>query len=252
VGRAAGHTSQDIGATAVGHIAGYQDQGYHATAVGRRSAQYGQQQYAVAIGADAGRYCQQQYAVAIGYQAGYGNNCCGFQGQYSVAIGYNAGYCYQNQYSIAINATDGALNPDNSGLYINPVREDTESTEYSVYYNYITKELTYTVPVGPTLPQNLQDGNGDYTLLMSDAGKHIYKTGTGNILIPTNAEVAFQLGTTITLVTGDTNSTRIQAVDGMTTTLILSKFGTDASINVPVDTYVTILKIETDKWMVQT
>jgi hypothetical protein len=56
----------------------------------------------------------------------------------------------------------------------------------------------------------------------------------------------------ITLVTGSTNSTTVSAVDSGTTTLILSKFGSDASINVPVDTYVTLLKIEADKWMIQT
>jgi hypothetical protein len=204
----------------------------------------------VAVGADAGRYCQQQYAVAVGYNAGYG--CCCGQGQYSVAIGAYAGACSQHEYSIAINASSTALNPDEAGLYINPVREDISNVSYGVFYNTVSKELTYTNPAGGVLQQNLQDSNGDYTLVITDVGKHIYKTGTGNVLIPTNAAVAFPIGTTVTLVTGDTNSTRIQAVDGMTTTLILSKFGTDASINVPVDTYVTILKIETNKWMVQT
>jgi hypothetical protein len=34
--------------------------------------------------------------------------------------------------------------------------------------------------------------------------------------------------------------------------VILSKFGANANINVPADTYVTILKIATDKWIVQT
>jgi hypothetical protein len=102
------------------------------------------------------------------------------------------------------------------------------------------------------IPQNAVSANGDYTLIITDSGKHIYKTGTGGIKIPTNATVAFPIGTCITLVTGSTNSTTISAVDGATTTLILSKFGSDASINVPVDTYVTILKIETNKWMIQT
>ena len=102
------------------------------------------------------------------------------------------------------------------------------------------------------IPQNAVSANGDYTLVIGDRGKHIYKTGTGNVLIPTNAAVAFPIGTCITLVTGSTNATHIVPVDDMTTTLILSKFGSDNNINVPADTYVTILKIDTDKWIVQT
>jgi hypothetical protein len=102
------------------------------------------------------------------------------------------------------------------------------------------------------IPQNAVSANGDYTIALSDRGKHIYKTGTGSIYIPTNASVAFPIGTCITLVTGTGQATTITPVDSGTTTLVLSKFGTDNNINISADTYVTILKIETDKWIVQT
>jgi hypothetical protein len=153
--------------------------------------------------------------------------------------------------SIAINAGIDSLNPGTAGLYINPVREDTGSTEYSVYYNDTTKELTYTSPVAMQLPQNLQASAGNYTLALGDAGKHVYKTGTGNVLIDISANVAFPIGSVVTLVTS-ANSTTIQPVNSGVTTLILSKFGADTSINVPADTYVTMLKVETNKWMIQT
>jgi len=242
IGRAAGGCNQHNSTVAIGHLAG----------------NYSQGQDAIAIGRGAGRYHQGQYAVAIGWNAGYGNcysypNCQQCRQQdYSIAIGYKAGYNYQNQHSIAINASSDIVNPDNQGLYINPVREDVGNTAHSVYYNTTTKELTYSVPASGVLPQSTQAANGDYTLVLSDIGKHIYKTGTGDIKIPTNASVAFPIGTTITLITGSTNPTHILPVDSGTTTLILSKFGADANINVPVDTYVTILKIETNKWMIQT
>ena len=102
------------------------------------------------------------------------------------------------------------------------------------------------------MPQNAVSANGDYTFVLTDLGKHIYKTGTGDVLIPTNADVAFPIGTCITLVTGSDNSTHIMPVTPLTTTVILSKFGENANIAVPADTYVTILKIATDKWIVQT
>jgi hypothetical protein len=99
------------------------------------------------------------------------------------------------------------------------------------------------------MPQTLVT-TGNYTIQLTDRGRHIYNTGTGNIRIPTNASIAFPLGTVITLVTGD-NATYIQPVDGVTTTLKLSKFGLNNNIAVSANTYVTILKVETDKWMVQ-
>jgi hypothetical protein len=55
-------------------------------------------------------------------------------------------------------------------------------------------------------PQNVQSGN--YTLVAGDAGKHIYSANSGaqTITIPTNAAVAFPIGTLITIVNfGTTN-----------------------------------------------
>ena len=132
-------------------------------------------------------------------------------------------------------------------------------------YFYFNRTGTFQLPVGgdivnsdggsvlnQDIPQNAVSADGDYTFVIGDRGKHIYKTGTGNVKIPTNADVAFGIGTCITLVTGSTNSTQIVPVTSGTTTVILSKFGANANINVPADTYVTILKIDTDKWIVQT
>jgi hypothetical protein len=55
-------------------------------------------------------------------------------------------------------------------------------------------------------PQNIQSGN--YTLVLGDAGKHIYSANTGaqTITIPTNASVAFPIGTLITIVNRGTNT----------------------------------------------
>jgi hypothetical protein len=132
-------------------------------------------------------------------------------------------------------------------------------------YWYFNRNGTLQLPVGgdivnsagqsvlnQDIPQNAVSADGNYTLVIGDRGKHIYKTGTGDVLIPTNANVAFPIGTCITLVTGSDNSTRISPVTPLTTTVILSNFGSNANINVPADTYVTILKIATDKWIVQT
>lgn len=60
-------------------------------------------------------------------------------------------------------------------------------------------------------PQNVQSGN--YTLVLSDAAKHIYSANTGpqTITIPTNASVAFPIGTLVTIVNRGTNPITLSA-----------------------------------------
>lgn len=57
--------------------------------------------------------------------------------------------------------------------------------------------------------QNVQSGN--YTLVLSDAGKQIYSANTAAqvITVPTNASVAFPIGTLITIVNMGTRSIRL-------------------------------------------
>ena len=102
--------------------------------------------------------------------------------------------------------------------------------------------------------QTLQDTGSDYTVTLNDRGRHIYVVSAGDILIPTHATVAFPIGTTITVVTDGSHSTRIKAVDSGTTVLVLSKTGpanTVTGVAVSADTYVTMLKVENNRWMVQ-
>ena len=102
------------------------------------------------------------------------------------------------------------------------------------------------------MPQQ-ETENVDYTLQLTDRGGHVYVNYTGHTVgIPTNAVVAFPIGSVVTLVTATGCPATLVPADSGTTTVILSKFGSDNSINIPADTYVTILKIETDKWIVQT
>jgi hypothetical protein len=106
------------------------------------------------------------------------------------------------------------------------------------------------------MPQQTTE-NANYTLRLSDRGKHIYVNYTGvTVLIPINDEgsggVAFPIGTCITIVTASGCPATLAPLYAGTTTLVLSKFGSDPSINIAADTYVTLLKIDTDKWIVQT
>lgn len=95
-------------------------------------------------------------------------------------------------------------------------------------------------------PQNVQSGN--YTLVLSDAGKHIYSANTGpqTITIPTNALVPFPVETLITFVNMGSNKIILSIAgvsiipNGSTTPLSSAQILSGASVQ--------LLKTGTDRW----
>jgi hypothetical protein len=95
------------------------------------------------------------------------------------------------------------------------------------------------------IPQNSQ--SADYTLALTDDGKHIYQTGASKtVTIPDNGTVVFPIGSVITIVAA-TNSVSIAittdtlrwAVDGSTGTRTLAAYG-----------IATILKTSSTEWRI--
>ena len=81
----------------------------------------------------------------------------------------------------------------------------------------------------------------DYTLVLGDAGKHIYETGASKtITIPANASVAYPIGTAVTFIATDaggcsiaiTTDTLRWAQDGSTGTRTLAQYGIASAIKV--------------------
>ena len=102
-----------------------------------------------------------------------------------------------------------------------------------------------------SIPQNLQSSLNDYTLTLADGGKHIYRTeGDGyGVTIPTNASVAFPIGTAITVVSGNSEC-YFYLEDGDVTTLWGAGFNAyNQSWYIPSNSMATLLKLEEDKWM---
>lgn len=98
-------------------------------------------------------------------------------------------------------------------------------------------------------PQNTQSGN--YTLVIGDAGKHIYCTNTGSqtITIPTNASVAFPVGATIRLINIGTGNAVIGA-SGITLYKTGSATALSGSYMVPSGGSATFTKVATNSWWV--
>ena len=97
-------------------------------------------------------------------------------------------------------------------------------------------------------PQNIQSGN--YTLVLGDAGKHIYSANTGaqTITIPTNASVAFPIGTLVTIVNFGTNPITL-GVSGVS----VYPNGSKSAVTTPkigVGVSLQLLKTDTNSWEV--
>jgi len=97
------------------------------------------------------------------------------------------------------------------------------------------------------VPQNAQSSN--YTLALTDTGKHVYSTnsGTQTITIPTNASVAFPVGAAITIVNNGTTSITIS-----TTSITLYQAGSTNTGNRTLATkgVATLLKVDTNTWFI--
>jgi hypothetical protein len=87
------------------------------------------------------------------------------------------------------------------------------------------------------------------TLALTDSGKHFYDTSTApiTITIPTNANVAFPIGTVVSAVNGSTGNL---IVDKGSVTLYLGGNATSASRTITSYGVATLMKVATDTWFI--
>lgn len=158
--------------------------------------------------------------------------------------------------------TDGAgnFNADGSvpmtgnlilGAGVKIVAEGTtdDAFETTLDFGDPTADRTVTVPDETftmgfrTIPQDAQSDN--YTLVLSDSGKHIYETGASKtITIPANASVAFPIGTAVSFVAG-ANSVSIAITSD---TMYLASSGATGTRTLAARGLATALKVDTTVW----
>lgn len=101
------------------------------------------------------------------------------------------------------------------------------------------------VPLYSNIPQNSQSDN--YTLVLSDAQKHIYQTGASKTCtIPANASVAYPIGTALTFITAS-NATTIAITSD---TLTLAGTGTTGSRTLAANSVATAVKTTSTTWII--
>lgn len=98
------------------------------------------------------------------------------------------------------------------------------------------------------LPQNSQ--NGDYNVVIGDAGKHLYHpTGqaAGTYTIPANSNVAFTVGTAITFVNMSANAVTVAVT---TDTMYLASTGSTGNRTLAQYGIATAVKITSTSWLI--
>jgi hypothetical protein len=99
------------------------------------------------------------------------------------------------------------------------------------------------------IPQNAQTGN--YTLVLADAGKHIYHSsaaGSGDTYtIPANASVAYPLGTSITFINQASATVSIAIT---TDTMTLAGTTTTGTRTLAQNGVATAIKVSTTGWII--
>lgn len=112
--------------------------------------------------------------------------------------------------------------------------------------NAVVDSATITGYMG--IPQNSQNGN--YNIVLGDAGKHIYHpTGqaAATYTIPANSNVAFTTGTAITIINGSANNVTIALT---TDTMYLSSNGATGSRTLAQWGVSTAVKISSNVWVI--
>ena len=122
------------------------------------------------------------------------------------------------------------------GVVINAIADaTTASTVKSVGYLGLPQSATAT----------------DGTLAMSDAGKHIYVTTSGQtIAIPDNASVAYPIGTTLTFIAGPSIDRVLIVVNGGSDTLRLAGSTSTGTRTLAANGMATAVKVASTLWYI--
>jgi hypothetical protein len=100
-----------------------------------------------------------------------------------------------------------------------------------------------------SVTQNTQNAN--YTLVLADANKHIYKSNTSAYAwtVPPNSAEAFPIGSTVTMYNGGSAGS-ITITRGIGVVIATAGTGTDSDKTLAPYGLATLLKISTDTWII--
>jgi len=163
----------------------------------------------------------------------------------TTSIALNSGFTLTAGTNITITNSSGNVVINNS------------LTEYSNVQvaSYVAGNITVGNIAGKTSGFTLgylempQVAAANVTLALTDSGKHFYDTSTApiTVTIPTNASVAFPIGTVISAVNASTGNL---IVEKGSATLYLGGNATSASRTITSYGVATLMKVATDTWFI--
>ena len=98
------------------------------------------------------------------------------------------------------------------------------------------------------IPQNIQNGN--YNIVLADAGKQIYHPAgqaAATYTIPANSNVAFTAGTAISIINGSANNVSIAIT---TDTMTLANSSTTGTRTLTANGVATCIKVTSTSWII--
>ena len=143
---------------------------------------------------------------------------------------------YSNSAYAQANTTAGGLITANANIALILGVQTTQNTNINA--------------AAQTVPQNAQATN--YTLQLTDAGKHIYYTQSSNTIlyIPTTSNVAFSNGSTIMIVSRTSSSANVTVSPNTGVTMYLAGNTTSASRNVTTYGMATLIQVAANTWFI--
>ena len=151
-----------------------------------------------------------------------------------------------NSINLVSNTTQAAFNTANTGSNTATLAY----TQANTASNNATLAFAAANSAAQTVPQNAQTTN--YTLVGSDAGKHLYYTQSANVnlYIPWSSNASFANGTTIMIVSRTTSSANVTVTPNTGVTMYLAGNTTSASRNVTTYGMATLIQVAANTWMI--
>ena len=117
------------------------------------------------------------------------------------------------------------------------------------YVDGVTSAIQTQLNALASVTQNTQNAN--YTLVLADAIKHIYKSNTSAYAwtVPPNSAEAFPIGSTVTMYNGGSAGS-ITITRGIGVVIATAGTGTDSDKTLAPYGLATLLKISTDTWII--
>jgi len=142
------------------------------------------------------------------------------------------------------------VNTQNTRITIAEGVDVTQNTRLTVAEGTDATQNTSIAAAAQTVPQNAQTVN--YTIQLTDAGKHIYYTQSTNTIlyIPTTSNVAFANGSTIMIISRTSSSANVTVSPNTGVTMYLAGNTTSASRNVTTYGMATLIQVAANTWFI--